>query len=46
MTVAENLEMGCYLRGDASGIAADLEELYGRFPVLHERRATFIGASH
>jgi branched-chain amino acid transport system ATP-binding protein len=38
MTVAENLEMGSYLRGDAAGIAADLAELYGRFPVLHERR--------
>jgi branched-chain amino acid transport system ATP-binding protein len=43
MTVAENLEMGCYLRGDASGIAADLEELYGRFPVLFERRAQAAG---
>ena len=38
MTVAENLEMGCYLRADAVGIAADLAQLYDRFPVLHERR--------
>ncbi|HJZ44532.1 MAG TPA: ABC transporter ATP-binding protein [Hyphomicrobiaceae bacterium] len=38
MTVAENLEMGCYLRADAAGIAADLAQLYDRFPVLHERR--------
>ena len=38
MTVAENLEMGCYLRTDADGIAADLAGLYERFPVLHERR--------
>jgi branched-chain amino acid transport system ATP-binding protein len=38
MTVAENLEMGCYLRTDAGGIAADLAGLYERFPVLHERR--------
>jgi branched-chain amino acid transport system ATP-binding protein len=38
MTVAENLEMGCYLRADAAGVAADLAELYDRFPVLHERR--------
>ena len=38
MTVAENLEMGCYLRADAAGIAADLAELYDRFPVLAERR--------
>ena len=28
MTVAENLEMGCYLRRDADGIAADLDRLY------------------
>jgi branched-chain amino acid transport system ATP-binding protein len=38
MTVAENLEMGSYLRTDKTGIAADLAELYERFPVLHERR--------
>ena len=38
LTVAENLEMGCYLRTDAAGIAADLDELYRRFPILAERR--------
>ena len=38
MTVAENLEMGCYLRRDAAGIAADLDQLYARFPILAERR--------
>jgi branched-chain amino acid transport system ATP-binding protein len=38
MTVAENLEMGCYLRTDVAGIAADLGQLYERFPVLYERR--------
>jgi branched-chain amino acid transport system ATP-binding protein len=38
MTVAENLEMGCYLRGDAVGIASDIEGLYTRFPILAERR--------
>jgi branched-chain amino acid transport system ATP-binding protein len=38
MTVAENLEMGCYLRRDTAGIAADLDELYTRFPILAERR--------
>ena len=38
MTVAENLEMGCYLRNDAAGIAADLDKLYDRFPILAERR--------
>ena len=38
MTVAENLEMGCYLRRDSAGIATDLEQLYARFPILAERR--------
>ena len=38
MTVAENLEMGCYLRSDAAGIADDLAQLYDRFPVLSQRR--------
>ena len=38
MTVAENMEMGCYLRKDPAGVAADLAQLYERFPVLHERR--------
>ena len=38
MTVAENLEMGCYLRGDADGIARDMARLFERFPILHERR--------
>ena len=38
MTVAENLEMGSYLRTDADGVAADLEQLYARFPILAERR--------
>jgi branched-chain amino acid transport system ATP-binding protein len=38
MTVAENLEMGCYLRGDTHGIATDLDGLYARFPILAERR--------
>jgi branched-chain amino acid transport system ATP-binding protein len=38
MTVAENLDMGCYLRDDSAGIAADLEQVYARFPILSERR--------
>jgi branched-chain amino acid transport system ATP-binding protein len=38
MTVAENLEMGCYLRGDGDAIATDLDGLYARFPILAERR--------
>jgi branched-chain amino acid transport system ATP-binding protein len=38
MSVQENLELGCYLRRDASGIAADMKDIYARFPILHERR--------
>jgi branched-chain amino acid transport system ATP-binding protein len=37
MTVRENLEMGCYLRRDKA-IAADMDRLFGRFPILAERR--------
>ena len=43
MTVRENLEMGCYLRTDRAGIAADLARLYERFPILHERREQAAG---
>jgi branched-chain amino acid transport system ATP-binding protein len=43
MTVAENLEMGCYLRSDAPGIAADLDGVYARFPILHQRRQQAAG---
>ena len=38
MTVLENLEMGAYLRGDHAEVAADMQGLFGRFPVLAERR--------
>jgi len=38
MTVRENLEMGCFLRKDAAGIAADMKRLFERFPILDERR--------
>ncbi|MBI2224630.1 MAG: ABC transporter ATP-binding protein [Betaproteobacteria bacterium] len=43
MTVRENLEMGCYLRRDRTGIEADMRRLYERFPILHERRAQAAG---
>ena len=36
MTVAENLRLGAYTRSD-SGIAGDLERVYGYFPRLKER---------
>lgn len=43
MTVRENLEMGCYLRRDKSAIEADMQYLFKRFPILHERRAQAAG---
>ena len=38
MTVRENLEMGCYLRKDSTGIEADMQQLFDRFPILYERQ--------
>ena len=38
MSVRENLELGCYLRKDAAGIAADMNHIFERFPILYERR--------
>ena len=38
MTVEENLQTGAFLRTDRAGIRSDLEELYGIFPILRERR--------
>jgi branched-chain amino acid transport system ATP-binding protein len=38
MTVRENLEMGCYLRRDSDAIVTDMERVFGRFPILAERR--------
>jgi branched-chain amino acid transport system ATP-binding protein len=43
MSVRENLEMGCYLRRDKAGIAADLKRLFERFPILAERRGQAAG---
>ena len=38
MTVMENLEMGAYARRNKSGVAQDLERVFGLFPRLQERR--------
>ena len=38
MTVEENLKLGAYTRSDRAGIRADMEKVYGFFPVLKERR--------
>jgi branched-chain amino acid transport system ATP-binding protein len=38
LTVAENLDMGAYLRKDRSGIRQDLDYIFALFPRLAERR--------
>jgi branched-chain amino acid transport system ATP-binding protein len=38
LTVEENLSTGAYLRKDKAGIEADLQEVFGHFPRLKERR--------
>jgi branched-chain amino acid transport system ATP-binding protein len=43
LTVAENLDMGAYLRRDAAGVRADLERGYALFPRLAERRRQLAG---
>jgi branched-chain amino acid transport system ATP-binding protein len=43
LTVAENLGMGAYHRGDAAGIKADLARVYELFPRLAERRVQLAG---
>jgi branched-chain amino acid transport system ATP-binding protein len=37
LTIAENLQMGAYIRGDRAAIAADIDVAYTRFPRLKER---------
>ena len=39
LSVLENLEMGAFLRRDAPGIRADLDDVFTLFPRLAERRA-------
>jgi branched-chain amino acid transport system ATP-binding protein len=38
LTVAENLDMGAFLRRDTQGIKQDLEYIYDMFPILADRR--------
>ncbi len=38
LTVAENLDMGAFLRSDKKQIEEDLEYIYTLFPILQERR--------
>ena len=41
MTVLENLEMGAYGRSGRAEIRNDMEMVFGKFPVLRERRKQF-----
>ena len=43
MTVLENLELGAYIARDSKGIKEDLEQIFGRFPKLAERRSQLAG---
>ncbi|MDD6627422.1 MAG: ABC transporter ATP-binding protein [Lachnospiraceae bacterium] len=43
MTVAENLEMGAYIRNDKDGIQKSTKEVFERFPRLKERRKQLAG---
>ena len=43
LTVLKNLMLGAYLRKDAAGVAADLERVYGLFPILKERAPQVVG---
>lgn len=43
MTVLENLELGAYLRKDKAEIAKDLKMVYGRFPILSDRKRQLAG---
>ena len=38
LTVQENLDMGAFLRNDKAGIEKDMEQVFGLFPILKERR--------
>jgi branched-chain amino acid transport system ATP-binding protein len=44
MTVLENLEMGAFLRKDRAVLARDLENVFARFPVLHQRQRQLAGS--
>ena len=37
LTVRENLEMGAFTRSDKAGVAADIKQMFARFPRLEER---------
>ncbi|MEN9888674.1 MAG: High-affinity branched-chain amino acid transport ATP-binding protein LivF [Pseudomonadota bacterium] len=43
MSIAENLQMGAYLRQDTAGIARDIERMFALFPRLRERQDQLAG---
>ncbi|WP_457602726.1 ABC transporter ATP-binding protein [Nitratifractor sp.] len=43
LTVEDNLLLGAYTRKNPKEILHDLEEIYGRFPILKEKRKVFAG---
>ena len=43
LTIAENLQLGGFLRKDADGTAADIRKVYDLFPILGERRTQAAG---
>ncbi|MER5497411.1 MULTISPECIES: ABC transporter ATP-binding protein [unclassified Streptomyces] len=43
LTIAENLQLGAYLRSDKAGIEKDIQRAYDLFPILGERRKQAAG---
>ena len=43
LSVKDNLLMGAYTRADRDGVARDIEQVYGYFPILRERAAQAAG---
>ncbi|MFC0597039.1 ABC transporter ATP-binding protein [Streptomyces palmae] len=43
LSIAENLQLGAFLRKDTEGIAKDIERAYELFPILGERRTQAAG---
>ena len=43
MSVLENLELGAFLRKDKAGIKADMDMVFGKFPILGDRRKQTAG---
>jgi branched-chain amino acid transport system ATP-binding protein len=44
LSVIENLRLGAYVRRDRAGVKADLDRVFGRFPILAERRGQAAGS--